>query len=202
MLLLLFVLTTGVLPVPKDISAKSYTDEQIIRAKEYVALLTGNGAVSDTYIFSKKSQGKWISIEPQTEGILKIGYEFAIYSKDKKPANVIRGTEDGDAFIPDVKKTDVFYIKLPDQIKDSLAVEAVVKKDTVSPLNTQILYTQSGQNRNVYQTFNVKKRGKQSFYIAPVCYNKSDVTFYIQRKEKGSWKTVTKKLKSKAMDHE
>lgn len=202
-LLLILVLSAGILVVPEGVFAKEYKDRECIQAKEWIASLKENGMASDTYIFSKKSQGKWIPIEPQAEGILKIGCDFSVYTKDKKTVNVIRGTEDGDVFIPDVKKTDVFYIKLPDEISDPVAVKAVVKKDHVSPLETQILYTQSGQDKNVSQTFKVKKRGIQSFYIAPVCYNKKDVTFYIQRKGKeGKWETVTKTLKSIANDHE
>lgn len=200
--LLMLVLTTGVMISPSSVNAKDYVDAETVLAKEWITFLTEDAQLSDTYIFSQKSQGKWIPIKPQTEGILKVGNGISVYDKDKKPAKVIWGTEDKIAFIPNVKRTDTFYLKLPDKMTQNMTVNAVIKKDNVTPLETKILYTQSGQDRNVYQTFKVKKRGLQSFYIAPVCYNEKDVVFYIQRKEKGSWKTVTKELKSKAMDHE
>lgn len=201
-ILLMLVLTTGVMISPSSVNAKDYVDAETVLAKEWITFLTEDAQLSDTYIFSQKAQGKWIPIKPQTEGILKVGNGISVYDKDKKPAKVIWGTEDKIAFIPNVKRTDTFYLKLPDKMTQNMTVNAVIKKDNVTPLETKILYTQSGQDRNVYQTFKVKKRGLQSFYIAPVCYNKKDVTFYIQRKEKGKWKTISKTLRAVANDHE
>ena len=76
-----------------------------------------------------------------------------------------------------------------------------VKKDNVTPLQTNILYTQSGQDKNIYQEFKTDKRSSQSIYLKPSNYSNKNVTFYLQKKEKGVWKTITNRMIAVANDH-
>ena len=86
-------------------------------------------------------------------------------------------------------------------MKQSISIQAYIKKDNVQKLDFNILYTQTGQNKNIYQTFDVSKRGVQKIYLAPVAFNGEDVTFYVQKNENGTWKSISKTMTSKANDH-
>ena len=113
----------------------------------------------------------------------------------------ILDTEDQQVFVPNVKKGEVYYLKLADQIKDEFVATICVKKDNVTPLQTNILYTQSGQDKNIYQEFKTDKRSSQSIYLKPSNYSNKNVTFYLQKKEKGVWKTITNRMIAVANDH-
>lgn len=71
----------------------------------------------------------------------------------------------------------------------------------MTPLQTNILYTQSGQDKNIYQEFKTDKRSSQSIYLKPSNYSNKNVTFYLQKKEKGVWKTITNRMTAVANDH-
>ena len=150
-----------------------------------------DASASDLFKFSTKSQSKWIPVYPQADGILEIGANVSVYDKDKKTVATILDTEDQQVFVPNVKKGEVYYLKLADQIKDEFVATICVKKDNVTPLQTNILYTQSGQDKNIYQEFKTDKRSSQSIYLKPSNYSNKNVTFYLQKKEKGVWKTIT-----------
>ena len=125
----------------------------------------------------------------------------SVYDKDKKAVATILDTEDQQVFVPNVKKGEVYYLKLADQIKDEFVATICVKKDNVTPLQTNILYTQSGQDKNIYQEFKTDKRSSQSIYLKPSNYSNKNVTFYLQKKEKGVWKTITNRMIAVANDH-
>ncbi|WP_409015821.1 hypothetical protein [Anaerostipes caccae] len=199
--LLTVVLLIGMLIIPAKAAVKQYVDVEVIKAEERVSYMTPNEEDTLQYVFTSKSQGKWIQIYPQEEGILRVSEGVNVYDKSKKIITGIKDTEDGDIFIKNVKKTDTFYIKLPDVVKERVIVMAYIKKDNVSTLKNNILYTQSGKNKNVYQTFNITKRSLQNIYVAPVSYNGADVFFYVQRNEKKKWVSVSKAMKSAANDH-
>ena len=76
---------------------------------------------------------------------------------------------------------EVYYLKLADQIKDEFVATICVKKDNVTPLQTNILYTQSGQDKNIYQEFKTDKRSSQSIYLKPSNYSNKNVTFPVNR---------------------
>ena len=130
-----------------------------------------------------------------------IGANVSVYDKDKKAVATILDTEDQQVFVPNVKKGEVYYLKLADQIKDEFVATICVKKDNVTPLQTNILYTQSGQDKNIYQEFKTDKRSSQSIYLKPSNYSNKNVTFYLQKKEKGVWKTITNRMIAVANDH-
>ena len=200
--MLSFILLIGIFTIPVKASYVNYTDVDVIKAEEKISYMIPDKTKIINYVFTKKSQGKWIPVHPQAEGILCVGEEISIYDANKKLIQNIKDTEDGGVFIKNVKKTDEFFIKLPDDMKENIIVHIDVKKDNVKNLENNILYAQSGQNKNIYQVFNVKKRSIQSIYINPVCDNRSDVTFYVQKKNNGKWTSVTNKITVLATDHE
>ena len=78
-----------------------------------------DASASDLFKFSTKSQSKWIPVYPQADGILEIGANVSVYDKDKKAVATILDTEDQQVFVPNVKKGEVYYLKLADQIKEA-----------------------------------------------------------------------------------
>ena len=168
-----------------NVSAATYQDAEEVKAQEHVSIMKMDASASDLFKFSTKSQSKWIPVYPQADGILKIGANVSVYDKDKKAVATILDTEDQQVFVPNVKKGEVYYLKLADQIKDEFVATICVKKDNVTPLQTNILYTQSGQDKNIYQEFKTDKRSSQSIYLKPSNYSNKNVTFYLQKKEKG-----------------
>lgn len=194
-------LCLGIWASPVRASTETSTDVEEISVEKKVNYLIPGKAENKYYKFTAKSQGKWIPIKPQAEGILCIGEEVQIYDKNKKPVSEIKGTEDQNLFIPNVKTEDIFYLKLPDRIEDDFTVYAYMNEDSVKVLQNDILYSQSGKNKNIYQEFRMKCRGKLSIYVQPVCYNDADVTLYVQRKDKDGWKTVVNTWKVRATDH-
>lgn len=194
-------LSIGMLIIPTRAAVKQYIDVEVIKAEERVSYMIPNKEDTLQYVFTSKSQGKWIQIHPQEEGILRVSEGVNVYDKSKKIITGVKDTEDGDIFIKNVNKTDTFYIKLPEVIEKKVIIMAYIKKDNVVALKNNILYTQSGKNQKIYQTFNITKRSAQNIYVAPVSYNGADVSFYVQRNEKRKWVSVTKVLKSVANDH-
>ncbi|MBS7007279.1 hypothetical protein [Anaerostipes sp.] len=199
--MLSLIILMGIIKVPVEASYIEYTDVEVIKAEEKISYMVPDKTKTIKYVFTKKSQGKWIPVQPQQDGILCIGEGTSIYDSNKKLVQNIKDTEDGGIFIKNVKKTDVFFIKLPDDMKENIVVNISIKKDNVPSLKNDILYTQSGQNKNIYQMFNVKKRSIQPIYVAPVCYNGSNVVFYIQKKNNGKWVSITQKMTVSANDH-
>ena len=184
-----------------NVSAATYQDAEEVKAQEHVSIMKMDASASDLFKFSTKSQSKWIPVYPQADGILEIGANVSVYDKDKKAVATILDTEDQQVFVPNVKKGEVYYLKLADQIKDEFVATICVKKDNVTPLQTNILYTQSGQDKNIYQEFKTDKRSSQSIYLKPSNYSNKNVTFYLQKKEKGVWKTITNRMIAVANDH-
>ena len=173
-----------------NVSAATYQDAEEVKAQEHVSIMKMDASASDLFKFSTKSQSKWIPVYPQADGILEIGANVSVYDKDKKAVATILDTEDQQVFVPNVKKGEVYYLKLADQIKDEFVATICVKKDNVTPLQTNILYTQSGQDKNIYQEFKTDKRSSQSIYLKPSNYSNKNVTFYLQKKEKSVWKQL------------
>ena len=170
-----------------NVSAATYQDAEEVKAQEHVSIMKMDASASDLFKFSTKSQSKWIPVYPQADGILEIGANVSVYDKDKKAVATILDTEDQQVFVPNVKKGEVYYLKLADQIKDEFVATICVKKDNVTPLQTNILYTQSGQDKSIY--------------LKPSNYSNKNVTFYLQKKEKGVWKTITNRMIAVANDH-
>lgn len=177
--------------------ASEYKDADYINAS-----IRNETSVLDDYTFTEKSAGKWIPIYPQGNGILRVGEDIQVYDKDKKCVTGVMDGEDKSIFIPDVSKTDIYYIKLPDYINDSITFYVGLEKDNASILEDKVIYTQSGQGKNIHQKFILKKRSRKNIYIRPVSYNKKDVNFYLQKNEDGKWKTITDIMTSVANDHE
>ena len=67
---------------------------------------------SDSIPSTTKSQSKWIPVYPQADGILEIGANVSVYDKDKKAVATILDTEDQQVVVPNVKKGEVYYLKL------------------------------------------------------------------------------------------
>ena len=154
-----------------NVSAATYQDAEEVKAQEHVSIMKMDASASDLFKFSTKSQSKWIPVYPQADGILEIGANVSVYDKDKKAVATILDTEDQQVFVPNVKKGEVYYLKLADQIKDEFVATICVKKDNVTPLQTNILYTQSGQDKNIYQEFKTDKRSSQSIYLKASNYS-------------------------------
>lgn len=168
----------------KPVNAKEIIDAGEIKVTEK----------ETNYIFTAKSQGKWIPIKPQTEGILHTWSQ--VYDCNKKLVVGIKDIDEDDNYIKNVKKTDTFYIKLPDSIEEKITVSDIVMiKDNIKTLEQTDSCTQSGQNKNVYQRFQMKKRGAQNFSFGCVNANGGAVSLYFQRNKKGNWSTVTKVMK-------
>lgn len=128
-----------------NVSAATYQDAEEVKAQEHVSIMKMDASASDLFKFSTKSQSKWIPVYPQADGILEIGANVSVYDKDKKAVATILDTEDQQVFVPNVKKGEVYYLKLADQIKDEFVATICVKKDNVTPLQTNIFIHSQGR---------------------------------------------------------
>ena len=108
-----------------NVSAATYQDAEEVKAQEHVSIMKMDASASDLFKFSTKSQSKWIPVYPQADGILEIGANVSVYDKDKKAVATILDTEDQQVFVPNVKKGEVYYLKLADQIKDEFVAQFV-----------------------------------------------------------------------------
>ena len=166
----MFLVVASFMVLYEPVSAAEIVDSEEIE-------VTGTEA---NYVFTSKSQGKWIPIKPQTEGILHTWSQ--IYDSNKRLVVGIKNIDEDDNYIKNVKKTDTFYIKLPDVMKEKIIVsDIVIIKDNVKVLKKTDSCTQSGQNKNVYQTFEMKKRGAQYFSFGCVNALGGKVSLYFQR---------------------
>lgn len=92
-----------------------------------------------------------------------------------------------------VKKGEIFYIKLPNDMKEAV-IQVYVWKSDFSNLKNGEEYYQTGTGKETYHNFTVKKRSLAEIDIYPVSSKGGAINAYLQKNEKGKWKTIGKKV--------
>lgn len=166
----------------------------------------GTIANADNYIFTPAMEGKLIKITPQIDGTLCLDAGNTVLDSNKKELNLIQAEWDSCYYIKNVKKNDIFYIKVPKSFYKEhgykFIVNAYVYPDNVPKMVNNKTYIQTGQNKYTYKYFNIEKRTKSLITAAPVIIDyKTHTYYYIQRKEKNVWKNITKKQKGESDEH-
>lgn len=92
-----------------------------------------------------------------------------------------------------VKKGEIFYIKLPSDMKEAV-IQVYLWKPDFSNLKDGKEYYQTGTGKETYHNFTVKKRSLADISIYPVSSKGGTIYAHIQKNEKGKWKTIGKKV--------
>lgn len=150
--------------------------------------------------FSTKSQSKWIPVYPQADGILEIGANVSVYDKDKGSSDNSWYRRDQQVFVPNVKEGDSILSKTGRSDKRWICGNNLCKKDNVTPLQTNILYTQSGRIK-IFIKNSKRIREASKAFISNHLITVIKMLHSTFKKWWGVWKTITNRMIAAVNDH-
>ncbi len=156
-----------------------------------------------TYWFTKKSAGKYIPIISPVDGtVFYLSTDLPFMNSDKKQIkqNYHFSTEGTSYDIYDVKKGKTYYIYVPEEIEDNATIRMFVYPDNVKNIKMETTYFQTGTGKKNYKYFSLKKISLIDFQVLHANSEGKSTIYYLQKKVKGKWKTITEKHKVKG-DH-
>ena len=190
------------------VKADATTGQKDITTVSQVDLPEGsNLPKGPIYSYLPKDSGQEVTIHVQQDGILYLNliadrdiHEGILLDSNRK--NVpLQKTEDNSFYLKDVKKGAIYYVKLP-EIQESFLIEAYVYPDNVQNIVDNKNYVQSGQGKYTYKYFTVSQRSSYTVVTNPVFSDyKNHEYFYLQRKEKNGWKSVSSRQLAEADEH-
>lgn len=155
------------------------------------------------YWFTKESAAKYISVTSPVDGtIFYRSTDLIFMDPDKKEIRqVYNFTTEGTTYdIYDVKKDKTYYIYVPEHLKDDKMVSMFVYPDNVKNIKMNTTYFQTGTGKNTYKYFSLKKMSLVDFQVLHANSEGRNTTYYLQKKIKGKWNTITERHKVKG-DH-
>ncbi len=147
------------------------------------------------YSFTKKSAGKYIPITSPVDGTVFYLCTDTIFMNSKKeeikPSHNF-STEGMQYEIYDVKKGKTYYLYIPEDVEIG-AMRTFVYPDNVKNIKMGVTYFQTGTGKNTYKYFTLKKLALIDFQVIHASHKGKNTTYYLQKKIKGKWKTITEK---------
>lgn len=155
------------------------------------------------YSYTEKMKGKYISVTSPIDGtVFYRSTNLLFMSPDKKEIKQVYNFEtEGTAYdIFDVRKDSTYYIYVPQHVGDTAMARMFVYPDNVKNIKMNTIYFQTGTGKNNYKYFVIKKTALIDFQVLHANLEGKNTTYYLQKKIKGKWKTITEKHKVKG-DH-
>lgn len=169
---------------------------QIINAEPLPKIDTLWDVKVPAYYFTKKSAGKYIPVTSPVDGTLLWQCEDLYFVTPEKERIDAHGfyTEGYPMGIYNVKKNRTYYVYVPEDV-DMGTIVMFVYPDNVKKIKPDTTYFQTGSGKNNYKYFTLKKTCLIDFICVHASIKGASTTYYLQKKVKGKWKTITKKRK-------
>ncbi len=149
---------------------------------------------SQGYYFTRESSGKYIPVTSPVDGTLFWRCENLYFVTPKKERIDSHGfyTEGYPYGIYSVKRDKIYYVYVPEDV-DVGTIVMFVYPDNVKYIKPDTTYFQTGTGKNNYKYFTLKKTCLIDFMLIHASIKGKTTTYYLQKKVKGKWKTITKK---------
>ena len=162
-------------------------------------MMYGDGMYTFTQPYLNDHSGRLIELRVKEEGnLILVSFQEdenaqmpSLLDGQKRPA----GQRIPDGTVKLKAKPGTYYVRLPKDFT-TVFIAPFVIKDNPQRLSDEISYIQSGQGRYTYHTFSMGRRGTADITASPIIKQKAPVVFYVQRNERGRWKTIGRQQKS------
>ncbi|WP_409015822.1 hypothetical protein [Anaerostipes caccae] len=201
---IILCISSFIIPIKADEPTGSMEIETVSQEN----LLEGiNLPIGPGYEYLPGDSKKEVKIHVKQNGILYILFngdrmiQTGTLLDGNKKAVPMQKTEEESFYIKDVKKGDIYYVKLP-TIETHFYIETYVYPDNVKNIKENKSYAQSGQGKYTYKYFTVTNRSSYFVTMCPMFFDyKTHAYMYMQRKEAKGWKSVSSRQKSEADEH-
>ncbi len=197
--LCIFVRFSVVSAENKKIPAENIDSEYIRAISVYNKGYTMGGVGKQTYLFTKKSAGKYIPLKPEVTGVMYYSIPNKVkFLDENKKDDFWAG--DGDEEPAVVNKDKTYYIKMPDLIVEAeYEMSFYVYPSVVKRMETGKEYISIGTGKYAYYPFNISTKCLGRFIVEPAEMGDSNVYFKIQKRISGKWTDITCQRKVKAV---
>lgn len=179
---------------PEEWNRNEFKAYQFSSAEELLEYMLTGGIKYYTNKFNAPDRMVKITVADPGTFMITGSYEgtgkMLLYNANKKYLTALSNDDNDEGYYQlKVKTGDVFYVRMPSDMKKGLLM-AYVLKDDIASYKADEVYIQSGKGTPTYHQFTIKKRSKVTLEVTPVEKKSSNVTYYLQKKVHGKWTKI------------
>lgn len=157
-----------------------------------------------THLYNDNYKGKdrWVKVKVVDPGIFIISaasgdenIKVALYDETKTKllsSNIMQDDESSATagYVAQTKAGDVFYVKLPEKMKDKVFLTPGVIKDGFTSMKDRVGYLEASKGTTAYHTFSINKRSEVGFTVFAEYKNIGNGSVVIEKYVNGNWTKI------------